>query len=156
VALGLCGPQQSLAAEPPPRESAADSIAVRNSLLAFLTAFEDLDWERFRSNFSEDACVFFPSAATPEEYRGRVAVEGRFRQEFASIRRDAPSGPPFMHLRPDSLRITLFGGIGALATFELHNTSRIGRRSVVFRKEGGAWRIAHLHASNVPWPDEPK
>jgi hypothetical protein len=43
-----------------------------------------------------------------------------------------------------------------ITTFELHNSLRTGPRSVVFRKEGEAWRIMHLHASNVPWPDEPK
>jgi len=42
----------------------------------------------------------------------------------------------------------------AIVTFHLRNDERVGRRTIVFRKTDGAWRIAHLHASNVPWPDE--
>lgn len=135
---------------------APDSLAVGNALHEFLTAFEDLDWNRFRSSFSDDACVFFPSAATPEEFCGRKAVELRFEKEFDTIRHDSGGGPPFMHLHPDSLKIEVFSGSAALVTFELHNALRTARRTVVFRKESGAWRIVHLHASNVPWPDEHK
>ena len=61
-----------------------------------------------------------------------------------------------MHLHPDSLRIEMLGTTAALVTFELHNAVRVGRRTILFRREGKVWRIAHLHASNVPWPDEHK
>jgi ketosteroid isomerase-like protein len=136
--------------------STSDSLAVANALNEFLTAFQNLDWDRFRAFFSDDACVFFPSAVTPDEFCGREAVEKRFQQEFESIRKDAPGGPPFMHLTPDSLRIEVLGPNAALVMFGLHNAERTGRRTFVFRKEHGAWRIVHLHASNVPWPDAPK
>lgn len=139
-------------AAPEPR--GAPAVAV--TLHEFLTDFENLDWDRFRAHFSDRACVFFPSASTPEEFCGREAVERRFHQEFDSIRRDAKSGPPFMRLNPDSLRIEMLGDSSAVATFELHNALRVARRSIVFRNAGGAWRILHLHASNVPWPDQPR
>jgi ketosteroid isomerase-like protein len=132
----------------------SDAPEVRRALSEFLLAFENLEWDRFRSHFSSDVCVFFPSASTPEEFCGRVAVEKRFQQEFDSIRREAGSGPPFMHLHPDSLKIVMLGRSAALVSFELHNALRVGRRTILFRREAGAWRIVHLHASNVPWPDE--
>ena len=150
LALLLTMPESAGAAAPESR----GARAVAATLHEFLADFENLEWDRFRAHFSDQACVFFPSASTPEEFCGREAVERRFRQEFDSIRRDARSGPPFMRLDPDSLRIEMLGDSSAVATFELHNALRVGRRSIVFRNEGGAWRILHLHASNVPWPDQ--
>jgi len=141
---------------PDPATVPGDSVSVADALRGFLTAFENLDWETFRTSFTDDACVFFPSAATPDVFCGRSEVETRFRLEFASIREAASNGPPYMQLHPDSLRIRLLGGGTALVTFELHNTVRVARRSLVFAKRQGAWRIIHLHASNVPWPDEHK
>ena len=156
LVLCVSWPRQAMSATPRVQAPGADSLAVHEALQTFLTAFQNLEWERFRTCFSDDACIFYPSAVTPEEFCGRFAVERRWQQEFASIRRDSPAGPPYMHLRPDSLRIVLLGGTGALVTFELHNALRVGRRTFVFRREGDAWRIVHLHASNVPWPDESK
>jgi ketosteroid isomerase-like protein len=70
----------------------ADTAGVEAALRRFLAAFEDLDWEAFRASFADDACVFFPSAATPHRFCGRDLVEARFRRVFDSIRREATSG----------------------------------------------------------------
>ena len=42
----------------------------------------------------------------------------------------------------------------AIVTFELRSAERRARRTFIFRRDNGAWRVAHLHASNVPWPDD--
>ena len=60
-----------------------------------------------------------------------------------------------MELRPQDLEIRVLSPGVANVTFELKNERRHGRRSMVFRREGTAWHIVHLHASNVPWPDQP-
>jgi len=39
-----------------------------------------------------------------------------------------------------------------LVTFELRNSERLGRRTLVFRRDGATWRIVHLHASNIATP----
>jgi ketosteroid isomerase-like protein len=153
LALFACAPHHLA---PDSATNPSDSVAVADALHSFLTAFENLDWETFRSSFADDACVFFPSATTPDVFCGRSAVEARFRIEFASIREAASSGPPYMQLHPDSLKIQVLDRGTALVTFELHNIIRIARRSLVFAKRQRAWRIIHLHASNVPWPDEHK
>jgi uncharacterized protein (TIGR02246 family) len=126
-----------------------DSTDVHAALRQFLRAFEDLDWERFRASFADDATVFFPTPEPPQRFTGRDAVEAQFRRVFEAIRRATPAGPPFQQLAPVDLRIIVLGPSSALATFELHNAARIGRRTVVFRREDGRWRITHLHASNV-------
>lgn len=138
-----------------PAPPASDSAEVAAALDRFLRAFERLDWDTFRQSFADDATVFYPSAATPERHEGRAAFEARFQREFADIRAGAPGGPPYMELRPLDLGIRVLAPGVASVTFELRNDRRHARRTIVFRRDGAAWRIAHLHASNVPWPDQP-
>jgi hypothetical protein len=60
-----------------------------------------------------------------------------------------------MQLRPEHLRIQVVAPGAVVATFELRNAQRIARRTFVFRHDPAGWRIVHLQASNVPWPDSP-
>jgi SnoaL-like protein len=135
--------------------SSADSTGVHAALNAFLRSFENLDWEHFRASFTEHATVFFPSAATPDRFEGRAAIEARFQQEFAGIRAQASGGPPYMRLEPIGLQLEMLDDRTALVTFELHSAVRVARRSILFVRTPAGWRIRHLHASNVPWPDQP-
>jgi ketosteroid isomerase-like protein len=128
----------------------ADVADVHTALTRFLVAFENLDWGAFRECFDDQATVFFPSPEPGERAEGRAAYEARFRHVFDEIRRTEPSGPPFQTLEPQDLRIEVLGPNGALVTFHLRNAERLARRTVVFRKADGRWRIFHLHASNVP------
>lgn len=135
-----------------PVDRANDEAEVRARLDRFLRDFEKLRWDPFRTPFTEDACVFFPSAATPETKCGRDAVEARFTREFDSIRAGA-AAPPYMKLEPQNLTVRSFSNDTVLVHFMLANKSRVARRTMVFVRQGGEWRITHLHASNVPWPD---
>jgi len=128
---------------------------VAAALWRFLDAFEQLAWDAFRACFADDACVFFPSAATPERFTGRAAVEARFAEVFDAERRAAPSGPPYLELVPEALDIQLPAAGVAIASFVLRNRDRLARRTIVFRRDAGTWRIVHLHGSNVPWLDAP-
>jgi ketosteroid isomerase-like protein len=130
------------------QSSARDSADVHATITKFLRAFENLDWEAFRGSFADDVTVFFPDPEPPQRFIGRPAVEAQFRKVFDGIRKDAPSGPPFMRLEPHELRIIMLGPSAALVSFELRNPQRIGRRTIILRREDGRWRIAHLHASN--------
>jgi ketosteroid isomerase-like protein len=118
----------------------------------FLHAFENLDMPRFIAFFSEDATVFYPMPEPPLRFEGVTAIREQFGRVFASIRKTAVSGPPYHHLRPEDLHIQLIGSDGAIVSFHLRNTERIARRTLVLRKNGEAWQIVHLHASNVPTP----
>ena len=135
--------------------AASDSAAVHAAVTGFLRAFEDLDWPRFHAAFSDDVTAFFPMPEPPRRFVGRAAVEAQFQRVFAAIRAAAPAGPPYQRLPPVDLVIEMLGDGTALVSFELRNAERIGRRTLVMRREAGAWRIVHLHASNVPVPAAP-
>lgn len=139
----------------PPAPAAPTTAEIETTLRAFLHHFENLEWEPFIASFSDDACVFHPTAKTPQSFCGRDEVRAKWQEVFAGIRAGAKSGPPFMHLDPQALHVVILGPDAALATFELRNEERVARRSVVFVRAGGAWKIVHVHASNVPWPDAP-
>lgn len=149
IAFGA-GQPRAQATEATVREWAVDSVAVRAALTRFLVAFENLDWEAFRTSFDDRATVFFPTPEPSERFEGRAAYETRFRQVFDQVRRAASGGPPFQHLNPEDLRIEELGPGAALVTFHLRNTERLARRTIVFRRTHGVWHIVHLHASNVP------
>jgi hypothetical protein len=129
-----------------------DSAAVAGALRRFLTAFENLDWEPFRAAVADSATVFHPAPNMPERVTGRAAVDSPFRAVFADVRAHAAGGPPFHRLTPEDLRIQPLAPGVVLVTFELRNPERLGRRTVVFGRERDAWRIVHLHASNVATP----
>ena len=131
---------------PVPAGAEAD---VRAALAVFLAAFENLDWDRFRQCFADDASVFFPAPSPPTRADGRAGVEQAFTDVFAQIRRAAPSGPPFQRLAAQDLQVEMLGAEAAVATFHLRNAERLARRTVVLRRRSGTWRIVHLHASNV-------
>jgi len=49
---------------------------VREVLAHFTRAFENLDWDGFRTAFDDDATVFYPRTF-PERARGRACAPGR-------------------------------------------------------------------------------
>lgn len=143
VAIALnASPQQ-------PTNPQRSDRAVEAALRRFLTAFESLDWELVRASFHDDVTAFFLTPEPLQRFEGRAAVDAQFQQVFASIRAAAPSGPPFHRLVAEDLRIDQLGADAAVATFHLRNEQRLARRTFVFRRTAGEWRIAHLHASNV-------
>jgi ketosteroid isomerase-like protein len=116
----------------------------------FLCAFENLDMHQFIACFADNATVFFPMPERPERVEGKLAIQQRFEQVFASIRSTAKSGPPFHHLAPEDLTIQIMPGRTAVVSFHLKNSERIARRTLVLINTNGEWLILHLHASNVP------
>ena len=140
------------AAKAPASAWPADSTAVHAALSHFLTAFENLDWEPFRRSFDDSATVFFPPPETQERLTGRAAYEAGFKRIFDAIRPTNPNGPPYQSLVPEDLRIESLGPEAALVSFQIRNGERIARRTIVFRKRGDQWLIAHLHASKKPIP----
>lgn len=71
----------------------------------------------------------------------------RFRTMFDQIPLRA-SGPPDLHLKPRNLRADRYGDAG-LVTFTLGDLpGPIPLRSLLFVREAGAWKLAHVHATN--------
>jgi hypothetical protein len=124
--------------------------AVEEFIARFLSSFENLDMPVFIRCFADDATVFFPSPEPPERFNGRLAIRNHFQQVFDAIRKSASSGPPYHRLVPVDLEVQLLGVDAALVSFDLRNTERLARRTLVLKRVHGAWLIAHLHASNAP------
>src|SRR5207302_72375 len=84
-------------------------LAARAALAQFITAFDNLDWEAFRSAFDDDATVFYPRGV-PERANGRAEFERTFRIVFEQIRQ-GKTAAPFMDIQPRDLKLQIFGEI---------------------------------------------
>jgi ketosteroid isomerase-like protein len=112
---------------------------------SFIDAFNDLDWERFRQFFAEDATVFFPFADTPRRVSGKMEIEARFEKFFNEARR-GNDGPPYLSIEPSGTHVQHLGDT-AIVTFHLRSEPVLNRRTVVFQRRSEQWIIVHLHAS---------
>ncbi len=145
-AMAATATEQALDSSP---AMVAERRAIEEFTARFLTSFERLDMPAFIACFAEDATVFFPSPEPPERFSGKSAVQNHFQKVFDAIRSTAPSGPPYHRLISQDLDVQLLGPNVAVVSFHLRNSERLARRTLVLKKAGGKWLIAHLHASNV-------
>jgi ketosteroid isomerase-like protein len=123
--------------------------SLERRLSGFVTAFDDLDWEKFRTFFTEDATVFHPAAPNLKRTDGREAFEQAWLGVFERIRKNSgKTAPPYMELQPKDVRIQYLEDDVALVTFHLDDGVVLGRRTMVWKREGLVWRIVHVHASN--------
>jgi uncharacterized protein (TIGR02246 family) len=127
-------------------ESAGDFVR------RFLHAFERLDLAAFAACFADDATAFFPQPEPPERFDGRLAIAAQFERVFAGIRASATAGPPWHRLDAQDLAVQAVSDDVAIVSLHLRNASRLARRTLVLRRTGTGWRVAHLHASNVTLP----
>lgn len=117
----------------------------------FIAAFNSLDWPTLRSCLADSVSLFGPAnpgAVSLHRLDGRAAVERSFRAVFDAASADGaePRGPD---IRPQNVLLQQISG-AALVTFEFERAEHsFGRRSILFSKQGGTWRIVHIHASNV-------
>jgi hypothetical protein len=96
----------SLTAQTP--TSRTEESAVRTFLAEFISAFDNLEWDKFRNSFTDDATVFYPRGAA-NRADGRAQYEAHFRLVFEQIRAGRTSGP-YMDLQPRDLRVEIIGG----------------------------------------------
>lgn len=141
LALPLTAVPAAATAAPASNPSSAQAAAGE-----FIAAFNALDRVRFDPLFADDATLFFPSA--PFEVRrveGKETVLKWFGKFFDAMR--ARSGK--LNIQPADLHVQDYGAV-AVVTFHLNGGDDVGRRTLVLRKEGQAWKIVHLHASAQP------
>jgi len=140
VGVATTASGQSVSTDP------ADS-EIADFLASFVSTFNNLEWERFRALFTDDATVFFPGGYRGRRAEGRAEVEAAFRDVFARWRARS-SGPPYLHIRPLDVHVQRYGEV-AVVTFHLEEEEGLNRRTLVLRHvTGEGWRIAHLHASS--------
>jgi ketosteroid isomerase-like protein len=141
--LTVCLPAQT-----PSNPQKPDDL--QQALTTFIQAFDNLDWERFRSAFDDDATVFFPRGFSARA-TGRAEFEKNFKVVFEQIR-DGKTAPPFMDIQPEDMEIQRLGDV-AVVTFHLDDRpGMLNRRTLVLRKNANGWKIVHLHASEVKLP----
>ncbi len=135
----------------PEAREAQGAGTVEAAARTFLAAFDDLDMPRFLDAFSDDATIIHPPAGPPRTFptrlQGKAEIARTFGVVFDEIRRGSgKAAPPYHHIDPQDLLVQLYGDVAVL-TFHLGSDVRRGRRTLVFRQVGPAWKIVHLHAS---------
>ena len=119
-------------------------------LSGFVAAFDALDWENFQTFFTEDATVFHPAAPNLKRTDSREEFEHAWQGVFERIRKSSgKSAPPYMTLEPKDLRVQYLTEDVALVTFHLDDGEVLGRRTIIWKRNGRVWKIVHIHASNL-------
>jgi ketosteroid isomerase-like protein len=138
-----------LAAEP--ISAAVTDDSPQAALAAFLHAFENCDLPRMEAAFANDATCFDRAPRGPlgdfSPYRLAPGMPAGMRELATTLPRRVP-GPPYQRVEPNNLACRIVGDI-ALCTFELDSADDLGRRTVVFIRQARAWKILHIHASNL-------
>ena len=107
------------------------------------------------ASFSPDA-VTFPRSIMSREYDGDIeiskyrrvrGIDPQMRELIESFKKSGRERP-YLDIQPVDLEVQLFGH-AALVTFHLVGGERLGRRTFVLALIDDAWKIVHLHASNV-------
>jgi ketosteroid isomerase-like protein len=127
-----------------------DSRAVEGTILRFLDAFRNLEWEGFIHSFASDATAFLPYRAGrwfPNRVNGKAEIEAAFRPFFHRLRSELAESP-YLEITPEDLHIQMLPG-SAVITFHLEGDGFLDRRTFVLQKQGDEWLIVHLHASHT-------
>ena len=117
----------------------------------FLTAFGNRDFAQFLPFFSEDATMFFPPSAPAPTGLVRGRNEDRADSQGDLCKVPITHFGPGHSIRPLDLLVEEFGD-AAVVTFHLGSEAARQRRTIVMRRVGEQWRIAHLHGSASATP----
>ena len=152
LSLGVLASCANLGGGARPSRPAVDSAGVHAAAQGFLAAFDSLQFDRFRGYFAEDMTMFFPFPQVPARGDGKAAVEEVFGR-FMTAQREAraTAGRPMVQgIAPRDLKVQMAGPDAAVVSFHLGAEATPARRSVVFRREPGGWKVVHWHASSSP------
>jgi len=129
------------------------SASIEEALSSFLTAFDNLDWQAFRTCFSGTPTIFHPTAPNIRRIDSPDQFEKAWLAVFERIKKSSGrTSPPYMSLNPLDLRVEKLSEDAALVTFHLVDGSTVDRRTLVFKREPSGWKIVHIHASNITIP----
>jgi ketosteroid isomerase-like protein len=159
VSLGVLASCANVGGAQPPRSAAptggglaADSAGAHAAAQGFLAAFDSLQFDTFRGYFAEDMTMFFPFPQFPARVNGRAEVEEVF-GKFMTAQREAraKAGRPMVQgIAPRDLKVQMASTGVAVVSFHLGAEATPARRSVVFRRDPGGWKVMHWHASSPP------
>ena len=124
---------------------------VRSAISTFVKALRNLDWPTFLDCWAANPVMF---GADGLRIDTRAEFESVWRRGFDRMRADAAArgvtSPPYVPLLPRDVRVDFVGPGVAVVTWH-HGPEEAGirRRMFVLSKSTGAWKITHLHASDV-------
>jgi ketosteroid isomerase-like protein len=131
----------------------ADSIAVLVTTNNFLIAFRNLEWDRFKEYFADDATAFFPpSARYPYRANNKSAIMDIFKMVFENAHKRKTSAP-YLDIDPKDIKIQMAGQV-AIVSFTLNDPDMLSRRTLIWAKRSDRWMIIHLHASGIILSDK--
>ncbi len=131
-----------------------DSIAVWKAAEKFVYAFNHFQWDSFRKSFAEDASIFFPEWDLAARISGKENIEKKWLQLFPEFVNNPDNYK--LGISPKNILVQVYGQT-AVMTFHLGDGfSRLARRTIVWRKRKGVWKIVHLHASVLKKETEAK
>ena len=130
---------------------AAEAVVVQATLQAFLDAL-DRGEDALEGWFTPDATMYFPFRNSQALVHGREAIVARFARMNAQLRQ-TQAAPPYIGFGMRDFQVEWLAPGLALATALFTFADQWGRRTLVLRMDAaGAWRIHHLHASNLQAP----
>ncbi len=130
---------------------------IKKTLASFIQDFNNLDMEKVGAYFADDATIFprvvmsgngSENIVLSEFLREEGAGPDRIMKKFANQLKTQSPGPPYMTLEPEDVLIQVIDGT-AIVTFHFITEERLSRRTFVLVRRDDAWKIIHLHASNV-------
>lgn len=132
-----------------------EAAAVKEAVLAFIDALDQMDLEREMQSFTDDATMFFPFTFTPNRLDGRDEIAAAQQQGFEGVHQQlAQAGakePYRLNLHPTDMLVQMLGTEAAVVTWHSHRPTNAGRRTAVLHKVKAAWLIASFHASNLAY-----
>jgi ketosteroid isomerase-like protein len=153
LALAMANGGSVIAQEQKPKLAAPAQVPIEKALSEFLTAFDNLDWQAFRTCFSSTATVFHPAAPNIRRIDSPDQFERAWLGVFERIKKaSGRTSPPYMSLSPVDLRVEKLSDDVTLVTFHLIDGSTVSRRTLIFQRHPDGWKIIHLHASNITAP----
>jgi ketosteroid isomerase-like protein len=154
IVVGLLAMATSQAMVAQEQSSANPKTAsVEEALSAFVAAFDNLDWQAFRTCFSTTATIFHPAAPNTKLIESPEQFEKAWLGVFERIKKSSGhTSPPYMSLHPLDLRVEKLSEDVALITFHLVAGGTVSRRTLVFKREPDGWKIVHIHASKITAP----
>jgi hypothetical protein len=125
---------------------------LRQSLQDLLYATAIGDAGAIEQLLCAESTMYFQFGLPPALIVGRAAVVERFKRMFEELATRLPAGAPYVRYKIEEFAWQLLDARHAAAYATLAIDGRTGRRTLVFRREPQAFRILHLHASNIGGP----
>jgi ketosteroid isomerase-like protein len=110
----------------------------------FTAAFNRLSVDELRPLFAEDATAFLPMPQFGARLDGREAILNALAPLFEAEKARGST----MNLQPKEVKVQHSGDV-ATVTFDVGTAAVFSRRTLILERRGGAWKIVHLHASNI-------